>query len=131
MKKMNQSMWRSRARSLTKSTSRSLGAVRGVQWTFSIHSAYLLKSQSENKKLSWSVRMWFNEAFEGYTSLNHNDICHIPYENASRTRLRNLCIISTLYFNWMNNLQNYYSILWELKKMQKYIKRRENTVVYW
>ena len=30
---------------------RSLGAVRGVQWTFSIHSAYLLKSQSENKKL--------------------------------------------------------------------------------
>ena len=30
----------------------SLGAVRGVQWTFSIHSAYLLKSQSENKKFS-------------------------------------------------------------------------------
>ena len=34
---------------------RSLGAVRGVQWTFSIHSAYLLKSQSENKTFSWSV----------------------------------------------------------------------------
>ena len=34
---------------------RSLGAVRGVQWTFSIHSAYLLKSQSENKKFSCSV----------------------------------------------------------------------------
>ena len=34
---------------------RSVGAVRGVQWTFSIHSAYLLKSQSENKKFSWSV----------------------------------------------------------------------------
>ena len=31
---------------------RSLNAVRGVQWTFSIHSAYLLKSQSENKKFS-------------------------------------------------------------------------------
>ena len=31
---------------------RSLCAVRGVQWTFSIHSAYLLKSQSENKKFS-------------------------------------------------------------------------------
>ena len=31
----------------------SLGGVRGVQWTFSIHSAYLLKSQSENKKFSW------------------------------------------------------------------------------
>ena len=49
---MDQSMWRSSARSRTKSTSRSLGAVRGVQWTFSIHSAYLLKSQSENKKLT-------------------------------------------------------------------------------
>ena len=33
----------------------SLGAVRGVQWTFSIHSPYLLKSQSENKKFSYSV----------------------------------------------------------------------------
>ena len=29
-------MWRSRARSRTKGTSRSLGALRGVQWTFSI-----------------------------------------------------------------------------------------------
>ena len=48
-------MWRSRARSRTKSTSRSLGAVRGVQKTFSIHSAYLLESQSENNKLNWSV----------------------------------------------------------------------------
>ena len=38
---------------------RSLGAVRGVQWTFSIHSAYLLKSQSENKKFSWSVWIRF------------------------------------------------------------------------
>ena len=38
-----------------KQSGRSLGAVRGVQWTFSIHSAYLLKSQSENKKFSWSV----------------------------------------------------------------------------
>ena len=28
---------------------------RGVQWTFSIHSAYLLKNQSQNKKLSVSV----------------------------------------------------------------------------
>ena len=30
---------------------------RGVQWTFSIHSAYLLKNQSQNKKLSGSVWM--------------------------------------------------------------------------
>ena len=29
----------------------SLGTVRGVQWTFSIHSAYLLNSQSEKKNL--------------------------------------------------------------------------------
>ena len=48
-------MWRSRAWSCTKSTSRRLGTVRGVQWIFSIHSAYLLKSQSENKKLRWRV----------------------------------------------------------------------------
>ena len=53
-------MWRSRARSRTKSTSHILGAVRGVQWTFSIHSAYLLKSQSENRKLSWSVWIIIN-----------------------------------------------------------------------
>ena len=39
---------------------RSLGTVRGVQWTFSIHSAYLLKSQSENKKFCWSVWIYFN-----------------------------------------------------------------------
>ena len=37
----------------------SLGAVHRVQWTFSIHSAYLLKSQSENKKFSWSVWIIF------------------------------------------------------------------------
>ena len=57
---MDQSMWCSRARSRTKSTSRSLGAIRGVQWTFSIHSAYLLKSQSQNKKSSWSVWIFLN-----------------------------------------------------------------------
>ena len=37
------------------STSRSLSTVRWAQWTFSIHSAYLLKNQSEIKKLSWNV----------------------------------------------------------------------------
>ena len=31
---------------------------RGVQWTFSIHSVYLQKNQSQNKKLSGSV--WIN-----------------------------------------------------------------------
>ena len=33
---------------------------RGVQWTFSIHSTYLLKNQSQNKKLSGSVWICFN-----------------------------------------------------------------------
>ena len=33
---------------------------RGVQWTFSIHSAYLLKNQSQNKELSGSVWIRFN-----------------------------------------------------------------------
>ena len=42
------------------SITRSLGVVRGGQWTLSIHSAYLLKSQSENKKLSWSVWIIIN-----------------------------------------------------------------------
>ena len=60
MKKMDQSMWRLCARSHTKSTSPSLGAVPGVQWTVSIHSTYLPKSQSENKKLSWSVWIYVN-----------------------------------------------------------------------
>ena len=36
------------------------GAVCEVHCTFSIHSAYLLKSQSENKKSSWSVWIWIN-----------------------------------------------------------------------
>ena len=42
-------------------TSRSLGTARGVQWTFLINSAYLLKNQSENKKLSWNVWIWINQ----------------------------------------------------------------------
>ena len=51
MKKMDQSMWRSPARSRTKSTSRNLGAVLAqYAQKFSIHSAYLLKRV--NKKLS-------------------------------------------------------------------------------
>ena len=53
--KMDQLMCRWWVWSHNKSTSRSLSAVRGVHCTFSIHSAYLLKNQSEHKKLSWSV----------------------------------------------------------------------------
>ena len=55
-----------------KSISRSLGAVRGVQWTFSIHSPYLLKSQSENKKLSWSV--WINFTVQQMNMLKINQL---------------------------------------------------------
>ena len=39
----------------------------------------------------WHVLLWFSEA-EGHTSLNHKDICRIPYENASRMD----CAISVL-----------------------------------
>ena len=39
----------------------SLGAVRGVHCTLSIHCGYLLKSQSENKKSSWSVWIWLDQ----------------------------------------------------------------------
>ena len=51
--KMDQSMWRLRAITHQKylaQSERSLGAVRGVQWTFSIHSVYLQKSQSEREQ---------------------------------------------------------------------------------
>ena len=56
-KQMNLSIWWSRVLSCTKSTSRSLGAVRGVQWTLSIHSVYLLKSQLEIKKLNQGCQL--------------------------------------------------------------------------
>ena len=74
--KITQLMWGSHARSCTKSTLCSLGAVRGVQWTFSTHSTYLLKSQSENKKSSWSVWIYFNhqllqqEGFQFFLLMN-------------------------------------------------------------
>ena len=35
------------------------------------------------------ISLWFNEVWP-YASLNHNDICCIPYENASRTGVRGL-----------------------------------------
>ena len=38
------------------------------------------------------VPLWFIEAW-GHTPLIHNEICRIPYENASRAGLRNLCIV--------------------------------------
>ena len=42
---MDQSMWRSREQSRTKRTSRSLGAVRGVQWTMDIFNTLRLFSK--------------------------------------------------------------------------------------
>ena len=37
------------------------------------------------------ISLWFNEIWPN-ASLNHNDICHFPYENTSRAGLHNLCI---------------------------------------
>ena len=48
---MDELMWRSRI----KKHLLSLQAVQGVHSTLSIYSAYLLKNQSENKKLSRNV----------------------------------------------------------------------------
>ena len=41
------------------------------------------------------ISLWFNEVWP-YTSLNHNEICRIPYENVSRTGVRILPIIACL-----------------------------------
>ena len=38
------------------------------------------------------ISLWFNEVWP-YGSLNHNEICRILYENASRTVVRNLPIL--------------------------------------
>ena len=78
--KMDQLMWRSHSRSRTKSPSRSLGAVHAVQRTISIHSAYLLKSQLENKKLSWSVWIifrskWYSVISYPYLSPRKHTLC--------------------------------------------------------
>ena len=35
----------------------------------------------------WHISLWFNGVWP-YASLNHNEICRIPYENASRTGVR-------------------------------------------
>ena len=45
---------------------------RGVQWTFSIHSAYLLKNQSQNKKLSGSV--WINTKIPVFFTTNKRPV---------------------------------------------------------
>ena len=59
-------------RAHTQSTMRCLGPVRGVQWIFSIHSAYLLTSQSENKKLSRSV--WITASVNWNSFVPHLNI---------------------------------------------------------
>ena len=89
-------MWCSHARSCTESTLRCLGAVRGVQWTFLIHSAYLLKSQAENKKLSWSVWIKKNE-MNTQVSCEHNSYCclstgttrkNMPWRSSARRNVK-------------------------------------------
>ena len=83
-KKMDQSTWRSRARSHTKITSRSLG---GVQWTFSIHSAYLLKSQSENKKIKLECMNCNYNALFVTTQVDFHLIGHSTSQNLHRDAL--------------------------------------------
>ena len=45
------------------------------------------------------ISLWFNEIWP-YASLNHNEICHIPYENASCTVVHNLAIGYTFTSNF-------------------------------
>ena len=121
MKKMDQSMWRSHARSRTKSTSRSLGAVRGVQWTFSIHSVYLLKSQSENKTLSWSVWIHYKGRVQvqnlcplhlwGYF-MSHASHRHTPYSLLDIKHLENT--INNIF--WVD-----YIIQWDLLNLTSFM----------
>ena len=42
------------------------------------------------------ISLWFNGVWP-YASLNHNEKCRIPYENASRTGVHILPIITILY----------------------------------
>ena len=97
-------MWPSRTRSRTKNTSRSRGAVRGVQWTFSINSAYLLKSQSENKKFSWSVWIIFkgipkwqwrwNQSFDW----RKREISQCFFKSCAQESLSCVCTHSNAFF---------------------------------
>ena len=84
----------------------SLGAVCGVQWTFSIHSAtaYLLKTQSDSKKLSWSV----------WIKINSNHIYfYTKYKTvALRPFLFTILIVPHFQWGWMlsrTSLQREYS----------------------
>ena len=60
---------------------------------------------------------------EGHTSLDHNEICRIPYENASRTGLRNLC-----NENFMSLLlaETHIDFIQAWKKVEKYYCLRCN-----
>ena len=93
---------------------RSLGTVRRVQWTFSIHSAYLLKSQSENNKFSWKVWMIYNDLLShdhsstsGYVTGNGHVTRDTSQHNTERRCGDDLvsCVIATqdylliIYFN--------------------------------
>ena len=71
---------------------RSLGAVRGVQCTFSIHSAYLLKSQSANKKFSFSV----------WKAVNHFSNSTIAFTKKKKKKKIHLAVIfSSKCYCWV------------------------------
>ena len=61
---------------------RSLGTVCGVQWTFSIHSVYLLKSQSETRNLVGVyeckfIILFLASLFAGITNKTQGDMCRV------------------------------------------------------
>ena len=82
-----------------------LGAVRGVQWTFSIHSAYLLKSQSENKKLIWSVQIFIKYL------LHKNKVDFLKKMAGFLWKRRILCTKNKLGFPWIAIFM--FSSLWD------------------
>ena len=62
------------------------------------------------------ISLWFNTVclISSYTSLNHNGICCILYENASHTRLRNLCNRCDTHFKptqWVLGRQKIFSLV--------------------
>ena len=64
-------------------------------------------AESVREAFSYGIRhisLWFNKA-QIHTSLNHNEICCIPYENASCTGVRNRLIFLISCFRVSNDLR--------------------------
>ena len=80
---------------------------RGVQWTFSIHSAYLLKNQSQNKKLSGSV--WISNTASclvqfGTSStlvISNTASCLVQFGTSSTLVISNTASCLVLFYIWL------------------------------